>query len=289
MNLIGKIFVVLVFVMSLVFMAMSVAVYATHRNWRDVVLRPANEVAGGKPLGVKLQLIQEKANVSNVEAKLQQTLNELANAKSAREREVAELKTKLDEVTKKRDLLEENEARLTQDSAEAVTAMKATENSIAKLRNEIEAMRLALDTARDERDQTFKKNGELEDQLAQAKTEWERFRTTNEQLVKDLNRYMIAVQDAKLQLDRTGPPRLDGVVLAVNANDYLEVSLGSDDGLEKGHEMDVYRLGPTTPENKYLGRIRIVEAKPDKSVAQVLPNFKRGTIQKEDRVATRLN
>ena len=43
MNLVGKIFIVLIFVMSLVFMAFSMAVYATHRNWREVVV--------GKPKG----------------------------------------------------------------------------------------------------------------------------------------------------------------------------------------------------------------------------------------------
>ena len=35
MNLIGKIFVVLILVMSLVFMSLAMAVYSTHQNWRD--------------------------------------------------------------------------------------------------------------------------------------------------------------------------------------------------------------------------------------------------------------
>ena len=39
MNLIGKIFTVLIFVMSIVFMTMAIMVYATHKNWRDVVHR----------------------------------------------------------------------------------------------------------------------------------------------------------------------------------------------------------------------------------------------------------
>ena len=98
----------------------------------------------------------------------------------------------------------------------------------------------------------------------------------------------LALQDAKIQLDRTGPPRVDGIILASNANGYVEISIGSDDGLEQGHELDVYRMGPSLAENKYLGKIRVVETQADRSVAQVLPNFRKGTIQKEDRVATRL-
>ena len=40
MNLVGKILTVLIFVMSLVFMSFTVAVYSTHRNWRDEVMTP---------------------------------------------------------------------------------------------------------------------------------------------------------------------------------------------------------------------------------------------------------
>ena len=40
MNLVGKIFVVLIFVMSLVFMTAAMLVYAMHRNWREEVLNP---------------------------------------------------------------------------------------------------------------------------------------------------------------------------------------------------------------------------------------------------------
>ena len=38
MNLVGKIFVVIICVMSIFFMGLTVAVYATHRNWREVVM-----------------------------------------------------------------------------------------------------------------------------------------------------------------------------------------------------------------------------------------------------------
>ena len=36
MNLVGKIFTMLILVMSILFMAFAVAVYHTHRNWRDL-------------------------------------------------------------------------------------------------------------------------------------------------------------------------------------------------------------------------------------------------------------
>ena len=52
MNLIGKIFVVMITVMSLVFMAFSVMVYATHKNWMATINRSQQEVKPGEPLGL---------------------------------------------------------------------------------------------------------------------------------------------------------------------------------------------------------------------------------------------
>jgi len=49
MNLVGKIFIIVILVMSVLFMAFAMAVYATHRNWREAVLN--EQAAPGKPLG----------------------------------------------------------------------------------------------------------------------------------------------------------------------------------------------------------------------------------------------
>ena len=36
-----------------------------------------------------------------------------------------------------------------------------------------------------------------------------------------------------------------------------------------------------------LGRVEVLHASPDRSVGKILPGFKKGTIQKDDDVATR--
>ena len=40
MNLFGKVLVVLIFVMSIVFMTFTMLVYSTHRNWKELVEDP---------------------------------------------------------------------------------------------------------------------------------------------------------------------------------------------------------------------------------------------------------
>ena len=76
-------------------------------------------------------------------------------------------------------------------------------------------------------------------------------------------------------------PVVGGVITAV-ANDLAEVSIGSDDGLQAGHELEVFRA------DEYLGRLRVVSVKPDRAVVRVLKDFARGIVQRGDRVATRL-
>jgi uncharacterized protein YlxW (UPF0749 family) len=46
MNLVGKIFVFLIFSMSVVFMSFAVMIYATHTNWKDEVLRTERGTRG---------------------------------------------------------------------------------------------------------------------------------------------------------------------------------------------------------------------------------------------------
>ena len=71
MNLVGKIFTVLIFVMSIFFMTMALMVYATHKNWRDVVLAKG---------GLKEQLTQvktERDDLTTARDKLQKDLDDL--------------------------------------------------------------------------------------------------------------------------------------------------------------------------------------------------------------------
>ena len=67
------------------------------------------------------------------------------------------------------------------------------------------------------------------------------------------------------------------------ADDLIEISLGSDDGVTRGMTFEVVR------EAKYVGRIQILTATADSAVARVVPELKKGEIKKDDRVYTRLN
>jgi len=109
-------------------------------------------------------------------------------------------------------------------------------------------------------------------------------------LAADLQKY----KDQWRSEGRTGepptsdvPPRVNGIVLNTPGAGLIEISLGSDDGLLKGHRLEVFRsaAGAST----YLGRVEVLRVSADRSVCQIIPEFNRGTIMRGDRVASQLN
>jgi hypothetical protein len=91
------------------------------------------------------------------------------------------------------------------------------------------------------------------------------------------------------------PPEVRGYVTGTkSANDrgtetLVEISLGERDGLVPGHELQVYR--PAARNNgrgMYLGKIRLVNVTPDRSVGLVVQRAKNGIIEKDDHVTTQL-
>src|SRR5687767_4905979 len=112
MNLLGKIFTVLIFIMSLVFMSFAVAVYATHTNWKELVTN--TEASPGKPLGLKRQLEQLTEQKRDLERQIELVKNALAKEKAARTSALAAAEAKLGQLqtqlTQKNDELAKLEA-----------------------------------------------------------------------------------------------------------------------------------------------------------------------------------
>ena len=85
-------------------------------------------------------------------------------------------------------------------------------------------------------------------------------------------------------------PILTGLVLSTkkggrNGSDLIEISLGSDAGLAKGHELFVYR---PDGKGKYLGKIRLDYVDYRTAVGVVVQSTKNGQIQVGDNVTTKL-
>jgi len=65
------------------------------------------------------------------------------------------------------------------------------------------------------------------------------------------------------------------------SDDVVVVSLGTDDGIRKGHVLDIYRG------DRYIGKAVVTIAQFDKSAARISPDFRRDLVQEGDHVTTK--
>jgi len=79
-------------------------------------------------------------------------------------------------------------------------------------------------------------------------------------------------------------PKIEAVVTAVgNNNGTFAVAIGLDDGLRKGHEMDIYRS------NRHVGRGVVVLAQNNRSVLSIVKGMMNDIVREGDNVTTKLN
>lgn len=279
MNLVGKIFIVLIFVMSILFMGFVVAVYATHTNWRDRVMNPDT--------GLEAQLKNVQLEVERLTNQMTKTEQELATEKLARQNSLAQAETQKELLEKERDQLVKDYATKNEEAREAVATMNATHATLAALRTEVDKLRADILAAIDVRDdaitslvaKTDKANGlAIEMQTLQKQAV-----LTSEQLADAMEVLRKFNLKAEPSTYSGKPPQgVPGIVTAAPPNGMVEISIGADDGLLVGHRLDVYR-GST-----YLGKIEVIRIAPDKAVCNILPEFRKGIIQANDRVSTGL-
>ncbi|MEI7863010.1 MAG: hypothetical protein WCJ21_10285 [Planctomycetota bacterium] len=284
MNIIGKIFVFAVFVMSLVFMAFSVAIYSTHTNWRDEILRTPEQAQAGKQAGYKFQLEEARKERARLAEEITQLRSEVNTSETARDQVIAKIYTALEE--KNKDLValrKEKEAR-EKERSDAQTELTAARVQLEKATSDVDALRKEVQDQQATVNEQVKRSSNLAAELHERESFLAIANERKAQLEKQVANARLLLQQSGLSIDslpRDSVPKVSGVVTAV-ADNSVEVSLGGDDGLQMGHELDVYR------DDQYLGRVRVVNVKPDKAVAVVIREFIRGVIQRGDRVATRL-
>lgn len=274
MNLFGKILTILVLIMSIVFMSFTMMTYATHRNWRD-----AHRTATTQLNGVQDQIKQKNIEIGRIEVLLTAERAARAKALAALEQKSNDQKGKLEAEEAKSQSLQTN-ARLSEQTAQTA------QTEMERLKNEVDALREDLKLAQQSTNDKLRLASALQDQLNQTEGELKRTKERREVLRTQLSR-------AKLVLDRNGldenspidniPPELDGVVTAVQDTNLIEVSMGSDEGIQAGHKLDIYRQ-----DGSYIGRVVVTDTVSDRSVARIVPEYRQGVIRIGDRVATQL-
>jgi hypothetical protein len=275
MTLIGKIFTMLILVMSVLFMAFSVMVFATHKNWKATAGTLQTKVGA---------LTTAKKDADELILRLQ---NDLAREQAARRQALAALQVR---ASRSEQALAAKQAELDTLAgahSKATEAAETAQTRLAALEEETKKLRDDLRSSQKDRDKIFMTVVDLTEKLNQAESVRQNLDEVNKQATDQMAQMKMVLDRNGLSPDATTvahiPPKVEGVVMEVGDKNLLEISIGADDGLKIGHSLDVYRG------NQYLGRIVIKKTGPDRAVGQVMRELQRGQIKRGDRVTTRFS
>ena len=284
MNVIGKVFLFAVFIMSLMLMTLAGAIYVSHVNWKDEVLRTPEECGLDQQPGYKYRLEEAQKERDRLEGQITHLQQAVAESERSRDQVLAKLQSAI--IQKNEELLSlraDKEAR-EQDQREKVALLEKTTQDLEQARDQVEALSKQVTEQQTKVDAQVGRSAELSAQLAETKS----FLTIAEERKAQLE---TQVANARLLLQQSGldieslpkdrVPNIEGQVLAV-ASGTIEISLGSDDGLQVDHVLEVYRQG------EYVGRAVVTSVRPDRAVARIVKEYARGIVQRGDRVTTRL-
>ncbi|TWT55095.1 Chromosome partition protein Smc [Rubripirellula amarantea] len=282
MTLIGKAFTALVLILSVIFMALALAVNASHRNWRDVVLTGVN----GQP-GLKSQIeskIQINEQLRDSQERIQAALN---REQASRRTALAALQTQLDQLRGELQNSESTVQKLTAQVQELSQTDLSRAQELERLTGENAKLRESVRTEQQDRDKLFTQTLELTDQMNKLRGFKVQLEERNQQLMSQVTRFeeVVASKGIDIHAPLDGaPPERNGVILEVDRPRRLVlVSIGADEGLRKGHMLEVTRKG------RYVGKLKIRNTKPDRAVAEILEDYSEGILQENDRVDTTLD
>jgi uncharacterized protein YlxW (UPF0749 family) len=271
-NVLGKIFVFGVFVMSLMLMSFAVAIYSSHVNWQEVAKKKQED------------LDKLKAEESSLNQEITRLTANVASSEAARDQVIAKFQQALiekDQELKK--LTEARDEKLT-DMQKKIADLATVEADLTRAREEVTKLQTEVRERQQKVDAQVTRAAEIAGQLHEKESFLEIANERKSQLEKQVAQARLLLKQNGLSLDnlpKDRVPTMNGVVMAV-ADDAIEVSLGFDDGLQTGHQIEVYR------NDEYLGRAVVKSVKPDRAIAVLVREYSRGIVQRGDKVTTRL-
>lgn len=281
----GKVFGGLTILATMVFILLTVFVFHTHDSWKKAVKNPTSTPR----LGLEPQLALDQARFAALRSQKDLEMEKLALERGAARERLSDLETQIaqleDEFTQREDEL----AKLTANSVKNEQVLGQTRATYDSLTAETQEAWERLRTTRLDADAQFVRSVQVSNIIAASEDQ------QRETQVGDggLNQLGSLAHDQKAVMDKLDvsvntiidgpPPRVSGVVTDVSSGRLIEISRGADDGLQVGHAVEVFRGA------SYLGRATIRRVYPEKAVAEILNDYRKGNIQRGDRVTTRFN
>ncbi len=281
MTYVGKILVLLIMAMSLVFLGVSVTAFVTVTNWKEAHKKSQDDLKK-----VQGQLATSNSEKSDAKAELDKAKSEFAaQAKKYDDQiaaQAADLTTAKGQITQLNTTLTDAQANATLAVAEA----QARTGEMTQLRTQLSA---SIDSGNKLKIEQTEKNTQILTLQRQLDASERSAKGLRENLAKALSQLQKAGISTNLQSVAASeiPSDVEGKVLKIDAKGRtMELSIGADDGVFVGMELYLFR---TQPMAEYLGKVRVTAVDGDQSVAAVIGNTINGKKIKEgDNVSSTL-
>ena len=271
-NVLGKIFVFAIFVMSLMLMSFAVAIYSSHVDWQK------------KAKETKETLDKVAAEKASLDEEITRLTENVATSEAARDQVIAKFQQALIEKDKELKTLKDGRDQKLAEMQQKISDLATVEDDLTQARKEVAELQAEVNDKQQKVDTQVDRAAEIAGQLHEKESFLEIANERKAQLEKQVAQARVLLKQNGLSLDslpKDRVPTINGVVMAV-VDDSIEVSLGFDDGLQTGHQIEVYR------NDEYLGRAIVKSVKPDRAVAVLVREYTRGIVQRGDKVTTRL-
>lgn len=306
MTTVGKLLVIMNLVFSLVVGAFAVMDYSTRTHWAEGFKKLETQYQAAQASAAAYrtssdQLANEKALLTAELAKAGGAELQDPDSSKIASKAIAVLEARARAIDNLKKDLRDRDSRLAQLDLK-IKAMEGTTSISVE-----DVQRRAADTAklveqikteRTRNDQLVKEKNDLVDAKTAAEIDRDSYKDRASSLASDVSRLekdLVAARalaggassgGARLpgMLAKSPPPsNVEGLIKKVDSN-LVTISIGSDDGIQKGHELNVFRLGKNA---KFVGKVRIVEVTPKAAVAETVGRVN-GSIQVDDRVGANI-
>jgi hypothetical protein len=276
MTLLGKVFTGLLFLLSVIFFTLAVAVNASHVDYRKLVKDPAT--------GFEARVKKAEEKNKQLTTTLEDTKSELSIEQAARRSALGALQTQIEQRENELAAQEGELKKLLAAHTALVLTEQQTQQDLSARTKDNETLRKQIVEAREDRDQTFARYTKALDERTRLEGMYQSLNERLQQLASDYTgaKEQLEILGIKPNSLVQGAPQANGEVTAVSTSGLVEVSLGQDSGMREGLTLEVSRAG------QYLGRLKLTRVKPEASVGEILKGFQTGYIRKGDRVDTKL-
>lgn len=273
MNLTGKILTLLIFFLSIAFLVMAVMVGATHRNWKEqatVNKQRADQTAR------RLESVRTKSG----------ELEKLLNAERlSRTQQLAQIESQLADARQRYDAKVDELRDTKVTGQQALDNLKQSERRLAEQDTQVSQLRQQNKTLIDDIAEQRRKVVNLTSQTFKLQSDLESLERLRMDLSEQLALKMKIMDANGLSDDDLTdhiPPEVDGVIVRIgNTGDLVAISLGTDDGLKKGHTLDIFRG------KRFIGKATVVLASPNQSACSLDKDFLQAPVAEGDYVTTK--